>query len=89
MTGLRIRFGLAIMLAAVAATAACDACQPSQPPVTVDQIVYGELVESGCLQASDGGVQAVQQEHALAAQPTWLGCMYDGGTVQQCGAPCR
>jgi hypothetical protein len=70
----------------------CNTCQPTPspaPPPTTDQMVYGELVDAGCLGASDGGVTAVATEHALSSAPTWLSCLYDGGTVTSCAVPCR
>jgi hypothetical protein len=80
-----------LFVAAALALAACDACsqpQPPQPPTT-DQKVYGELVEAGCLQATDGGLAAVAHDHTLGpAQPAWLACLYDGGSIQQCAVPC-
>lgn len=68
----------------------CTGCPPNQPAVVVtDQEVYQALVTDGCLQASDGGVQAVHDEHALPTRPAWVDCMYTpGGSVQSCAVPC-
>lgn len=35
----------------------------------------------------DGGVAAVAAEHA-SPNPAWLNCLYNGGTVAGCKAPC-
>lgn len=65
------------------------ACTPSPPAPATAQTVYDRLVEAGCLSAAPDGVQAVADEHADPAQPAWMQCMFDGGTVQTCGVPCR
>jgi hypothetical protein len=65
------------------------ACQPPAPStLPTDQSVTAELVEAGCLAASDGGVAAVAAEHA-GPNPLWLNCLYQpGGTVASCSVPC-
>jgi hypothetical protein len=52
-------------------------------------VVYGELLEAGCLAPSADGVQSVADQHTAPDQPVWLGCLFDGGTVSACGVPCQ
>jgi hypothetical protein len=52
-------------------------------------IVFGELVEAGCLQADDSGIDSITQEHALPDQPAYLACLFDGGTISACNVPCK
>lgn len=63
-----------------------NGCQPaSSPTAPTDQTVTAELVEAGCLAASDGGVAAVAAEHA-GPNPLWLNCLYQpGSSVVSCG----
>lgn len=75
-----MKLGIAIFLGA------CNGCQPPAP-VSTDTSVYQQLVEAGCLASSDSGVAAVAAEHA-SPNPTWLSCLYNGGTVQGCAVPC-
>ena len=83
---------VALLLAAATCTPAPQpAPQDAAPPVVVgpvDQAIYGELVEAGCLQGDLSGVSAVAAErqkfHDLG-----LDCLADGGTVQSCGVPCK
>jgi hypothetical protein len=64
------------------------ACQPSSAPAAMtDQSVYNELVDAGCLAASDGGVAAVAAERA-SPNPAWLNCLYGGGSITGCQVPC-
>ena len=68
------------------------ACRPTAPPVPqrVDAaVVYQALVEAGCLAPDDGGLAAVVEESQSDAEPSWLACLFDGGTVQSCGVPCQ
>jgi len=39
------------------------------------------------MQDDDAGVAAVAKDH-LSPNPAWLACMFDGGTVAACKAPC-
>jgi hypothetical protein len=90
-----------ILVAAVAIgiTAACFASigcatpthSPSSPPayVSTSETVYSALVDGGCMQASADGVVAVSQEGAMANPPSWLNCMFQGGSIGDCEAPCR
>ena len=73
------------LLLATVVLAGCNGCQPAASP---DQNVYNVLVSGGCLAPSDGGVQAVAEEHA-SPNPPWLQCLYDGGTVAGCNVPCK
>ena len=78
---------LAVTLAL--ALTGCSSCTPaSSPTAPTDQTVTAELVEAGCLAASDGGVAAVAAEHA-GPNPLWLNCLYQpGSSVVSCNAPC-
>ena len=65
------------------------ACQPTPPPaapvgLTSDQVT-GELVDAGCL--APGSSDAVAAELATGHDP-WLACLYEGGSIVQCNAPC-
>lgn len=76
----------------VCALAACPSIPPYTPPQTPnadDVRVYGALVEAGCLASDEGGAIVLDQVHARVDQPAWVACMYDGGSVQACGAPCE
>lgn len=88
------RMPLAVAAAALAALMGCSGCQPGppapQPPPTLDQTIYGELVEAGCLAPDPAtGVSSVASEHAMPDQPAWLACLYDGGTIAGCNVPCQ
>ena len=77
---------------AVAVTLA--ACHPAPTPLPpgntdADEVVYGELVEAGCLEAEDGGVDYVAIAARDPSAPIWLTCLYDGGTVISCNVPCE
>jgi hypothetical protein len=67
-------------------------CKPSPAPApvlaTTSDAVYGELVEAGCLAPSPDGVDAVAEEGAKAQPPGWIVCMFQGGRVGDCEAPC-
>jgi len=77
-----------LALLASLALAGCNSCQPPAPTAPTDTSVYLELVDAGCLKASDGGVAAVAEEHA-SPNPPWLNCLYGGGTVAGCAVPCK
>lgn len=62
-------------------------CTPAASPTPTS--VYGALIEAGCLSPTPEGVQSVADEHASADQPAWLACLFDGGAVNICGAPCQ
>jgi hypothetical protein len=64
------------------------ACSKPAPVGPTPEIVYGELVNAGCLAPDDGGVTAVAQERALPDAPPWILCLFDGGTVAACQVPC-
>lgn len=66
------------------AAALLAGCHPA--PASPDQIVYGKLVEAGCLSGMDpgDGVAVVAAEHTQF-HDLGLDCLYDGGTVQACG----
>lgn len=87
-----------VLAAAVVAVglSACSSCQPTPsptpPPAPPDPravTIYNELVEAGCLAPDpDAGVSSVAAEHASDASPSWLTCLYNGGSVKACGVPC-
>jgi hypothetical protein len=62
-------------------------CTPSTGPTP--QSVYQSLVDAGCLAASADGVASLEAEHIRTDQPTWLACMYAGGSVPSCAVPCQ
>ena len=53
--------------------------------------VTGLLVEAGCLAPDDAGndYASVYEEHVSDAEPSWLACLYAGGTVKTCAVPCN
>ncbi len=57
----------------------------TQPPA----VIYGELVDAGCLQATDSGLEAIQQAIATPGAPAWFSCLANGGTVASCHVPCN
>lgn len=67
------------------AFAACGACQKMlvQPPS-----IYSQLVDGGCLAATDGGLEAVQELAASDAAPSWFTCLQGGGNITTCQVPC-
>lgn len=58
-------------------------CKTAATPTSI----YLELVEAGCLQATDGGPAAVAQAEEIGAD-LWVSCLADGGTVASCHVPC-
>jgi hypothetical protein len=85
---------LLIGLAAAALLGACGACQkpapaPPAPTQETPTQIYDELVEAGCLAPDEGGPQAVLQESQSDVAPAWLACLFGGGTIRGCGAPCQ
>jgi hypothetical protein len=86
-----VKLSLVVLLGLAACTptkAPTPAPAPGDDAADPGVAVYGELVEAGCLAASDSGVAAVDQEHAYADQPSWLGCLFDGGSIGSCNVPC-
>lgn len=79
---------MAVVVRRLAVLAALAACQTS-PPASPAQAVYGSLVDAGCLADTDSGLEAVQEEGASDAAPSWLRCLWAGGTVASCGVPCQ
>lgn len=77
---------------------ALDACHlggpAPAPPITGDDIdqeaiaAYGALFEAGCLPYDDAGATSLEQAHSSVDSPDWLNCMFDGGGVSSCRAPC-
>jgi hypothetical protein len=67
----------------------------SRPAATVaDADVYGRLVDCGALRQYDGGaaeirdgIDSVAAAHREKEFP-WLECVYAGGSLATCGAPC-
>jgi hypothetical protein len=66
--------------------AGCSGC-PSTPPAADASAegIYQALQTAGCMQATDGGLQAIQQEMGAPSPPAWFQCLENGGTVQSCG----
>jgi len=60
-------------------------CTPSTPAASI----YQSLVDAGCLAPAADGVQAIADEHAASNHPTWIDCMWNGGTVIGCQVPCK
>jgi hypothetical protein len=60
-------------------------CTPSTPAASI----YQSLVDAGCLAPAADGVQAIADEHAASNHPTWIDCMWAGGTVIGCQVPCK
>ena len=69
---------------------------PAPPPApvsddgggTAPSVVLAELVAAGCVSPTDdGGLEAITLAHNSVDQPTWLGCLFDGGTVASCHVP--
>ena len=85
-----------VLLAAVV-LAGCNACQPTPappppgPPVpTIMAVtVYNEMVAAKCMDPDDGGAAAMQEAHLADYQEPWMACMFNGGTVVGCRAPCE
>lgn len=87
-----------LLIGLVAALGACNACAPPGGyvgPVPAGGLapatVLGELVEAGCIAPDDNtgtALAAVVDEHTSDAEEPWLACLFDGGTVVRCGAPC-
>lgn len=74
-----------LVLCSLLVFAACGACQKTLvPPPTI----YGELVDGGCLAATDGGLEAVQEVAQSDAAPSWFTCLQAGGNVTTCQVPC-
>jgi hypothetical protein len=90
----------ALALFAALALGACDACTPAPappdaaPPSTgpTVEMVYGELVDAGCIAYDDAGdgLTAIAVEHASHDTP-WLECLFldAAATVVSCAAPCK
>jgi len=95
---------LSLLLAVAMALAACSSCTPAPaspsdaappspgPPSPSDptELVYTELVEGGCLAPDDSGdgYAAIYELETSDAAPSWLICLYRGGTVASCMVPC-
>lgn len=78
----------AAWLAVFVAGCACNQPQPVQAKV------YDELVAApGCLAPAEAGANAgaaeLASENARPDAPTWLRCLFDGGSVSACGVPCK
>jgi hypothetical protein len=66
-------------------------CNTSPPPTPATQAstVYWELVDAGCMAPAPDGLASIAEEHARSDQPAWLVCLFDGGSVGSCSAPCQ
>lgn len=66
------------------------ACKSPAPPPSSATRVWNELLEAGCVAPDDAGPRAIADEYALKDDAdAWLACMWDGGTVAACRAPCK
>jgi hypothetical protein len=65
---------------------------PPAPDAAVDPgvAIYRELVGAGCLapDPDDAGPASLDEEYASVDAPSWLGCLYDGGSISSCDVPC-
>ena len=88
--GTKGAFAFAFLVAACHPTPAPDAGPPvaSFDDAGTSEVV-AKLVEAGCLAADDSGDDLVStaKEHA-AKDYVWLECLYAGGSVASCNAPC-
>ena len=76
----------AVTLLSLVILGGCWSCATTPTPIA--QSVYQSLLDAGCLAPSDGGVAAIEAEHATG-HDAWMNCMYDGGTVDACAVPCN
>ena len=67
--------------------AACKTNTPPPPPSQA-QVVFQKLVDAGCIADSDSGASDVALEEASDAAPAWFTCVWNGGSVASCNAPC-
>ena len=60
---------------------------PSSPsqPLSADQVT-AKLVDAGCM--TPGSSDAVTAQLATGHSP-WLACMFEGGSIADCNAPCE
>ncbi len=77
--------GILTLVAAGLMAAACAKPVPISPTA---RTVYSELVDAGCLAATDAGLSSVQEEFNSDAAPPWFGCLWDGGSIATCNTPC-
>ena len=82
-----LTFSVVTAAVALCAAAACSRPLPSISPTA--NAVYAQLVDGGCLAATNGGPLAVQQEEGSDAAPAWFQCLWDGGSTTACGVPCN
>lgn len=75
------------LLAAWTLLLACKSSNPPPAPTTTAAQVAAELIDAGCIAPGPDVTSAISAEQATGHDP-WLGCMFDGGTVAGCGAPC-
>lgn len=67
-----------------------DFSDAAAPPSTLPPaLIYGELVEAGCLDPDDSGegLAGVVELEFGDAEPPWLACLAAGGTAAAC-QPC-
>lgn len=88
----RAVFLLSIVLGGALIGASCQKPTPPTPaPAPAPTLlsgdeVTGELVDAGCL--APGTSDAVVAE-LLTGHDPWLGCLFEGGTLAACNAPCQ
>lgn len=85
-----------VILTLTAGLAAACHLGPPAPPTplgAIDEdasiVVLNELVEAGCIARDDSSLPAVEQEHVASDEPSWLACLYDGGSIAACNTPCE
>ena len=90
----RFVFLFTIVLGGALVGASCQKPTPPTPTPTpspaptllsADQVT-AELVDAGCLAPGPSG--PIAQELATGHDP-WLGCLFEGGTIAACNAPCQ
>ncbi len=74
------------VLVAAFLLAGCPQTVPAPVPATrLASAVESELEAAGC--APDGGLGALEREHARFDRPAWVDCMFRlDGDVKTCGA---
>ena len=83
-----------LLLAALGALSLAATCKPSPapPPAPAPSPavrIYDEFVEAGCIAQDDAGVQAIADEYASYGDAeAWIACLWDGGDIAVCQAPC-
>lgn len=79
----------AALIGGVATVAACAACrtQPTAPAPT-PTTVAANMVEAGCVLPSSTLATSIASDETSDAEPGWMQCLFEGGTISACGTPC-